>query len=130
MNQRSQYFHSLLASLQASLREALQGISTEDAAEEILHRFDDVLSAIATTEQQDYLGSGQDLLSRIISHYPQLTPAIHRDLLWFFGGDCLHFLTDQELDHYQNLEERYYQQSAESGTADYRDLRAQEFGLH
>lgn len=32
-----------------------------------------------------------------------------RDLLWFFGGDCLHFMPDEELSLYQATEERRYE---------------------
>ncbi|MBD2859641.1 dehydrogenase [Spongiibacter sp. KMU-158] len=133
MNQRTQYFHLLLQNLKQSVETGLSELSAHEpeAGEELLKRFDLVLGRIAaTSDREDYLGDGQDLLTRIIALYPQLTPAIHRDLLWFFGGDCLHFLSDEELDHYQNLEERYYQQARDSGDADYRSLRAQEFGLH
>ena len=38
--------------------------------------------------------SGQDWLVQVFTFQPQLGPAIERDLLWFFGGECLHFLTD------------------------------------
>ena len=31
-----------------------------------------------------------------------------RDLLWFFGGDCLHFMPDDEIEMYQALEERRF----------------------
>ncbi|MFP3526579.1 PA2817 family protein, partial [Pantoea sp. SIMBA_072] len=34
---------------------------------------------------------------------------VPRDLLWFFGGDCLHFMPDSELDLYQQLEELRYE---------------------
>jgi len=30
-------------------------------------------------------------------------------LLWFFGGDCLHFMPDEEIELYQTLDERRYQ---------------------
>uniref|UniRef100_UPI003C739539 PA2817 family protein n=1 Tax=Pseudomonas veronii TaxID=76761 RepID=UPI003C739539 len=56
-----------------------------------------------TTESQ-YLG--QDMMSQVILRYPQIAHLVPRDLLWFFGGDCLHFMPDEELDLYQALEER------------------------
>src|SRR5690606_30433744 len=48
---------------------------------------------------------GGDWLVHIFTHVPQLTPAIDRDLLWFFGGECLHFLTDEEISLFQQLDE-------------------------
>ena len=45
----------------------------------------------------------------MIQRYPQIAHLVPRDLLWFFGGDCLHFMPDDELALYQQLEERRYE---------------------
>lgn len=73
-----------------------------------LERFDELraLLPIDPIESQ-YLG--QDLMSQVILRYPQIAHLVPRDLLWFFGGDCLHFMPDDELDLYQALEERRYE---------------------
>jgi len=34
---------------------------------------------------------------------------IPRDLIWLLGGPCLHYLTDKELDLYNELDERRHQ---------------------
>jgi len=34
---------------------------------------------------------------------------VPRDLLWFFGGDCLHYMPDEELQMFQALDERRYE---------------------
>ena len=52
---------------------------------------------------------GQDLMCQIIQRYPQIAHLIPRDLLWFFGGDCLHYMPDEEIDLYQALEERRFE---------------------
>lgn len=39
----------------------------------------------------------QQWLAKIFNFYPQLAPIIPRALLWFIGGECLHYLTDDEL---------------------------------
>lgn len=39
----------------------------------------------------------QQWLAKIFNFYPQLAPIIPRALLWFIGGECLHYLTDEEL---------------------------------
>ncbi|MBA6101265.1 PA2817 family protein [Pseudomonas monteilii] len=72
-----------------------------------LERFDELLTLLpqAPLESQ-YLG--QDLLCQVIQRYPQIVHLVPRDLLWFFGGDCLHFMPDDELDLYQELEERRF----------------------
>ena len=73
-----------------------------------LERFDELLSLLP----QDPLHSqylGQDLLCQVIQRYPQIAHLVPRDLLWFFAGDCLHYLSDEEIDMYQALEERRYE---------------------
>jgi hypothetical protein len=57
--------------------------------------------------ESQYLG--QDILTQVITRYPQIAHLIPRDLLWFFAGDCLHYLADEEIDLYQALEERRYE---------------------
>lgn len=78
----------------------------------------------------DYALIGQQIITRIVSHYPDITPQVHRDLLWFYGGDCLHFLGDEEIQKYQDLEERYYELSNNDDSCCYRNLRAQAFNMY
>lgn len=73
-----------------------------------LERFDELLTLLPQDPlESQYLG--QDLLCQVIQRYPQIAHLVPRDLLWFFGGDCLHFMPDDELDLYQALEERRYE---------------------
>ena len=51
------------------------------------------------------MAQGQWLVERIISGYNELMHFLPRDLLWFFGGDCLHHMPDTEIDFYQQLDE-------------------------
>ncbi|SDU06914.1 hypothetical protein SAMN05216296_1593 [Pseudomonas pohangensis] len=72
-----------------------------------LERYDELLAELPDdTENNLYLG--QDLLSQIFHRYPQIAHLIPRDLLWFFGGDCLHFMPDEEIQLYQQLDERRF----------------------
>ncbi|WP_236185110.1 PA2817 family protein [Pseudomonas juntendi] len=86
--------------------------SAEQVPEEshalFLERFDELLVLLPKEPlQSQYLG--QDLLSQIFQRYPQIGHLVPRDLLWFFGGDCLHFMADEELALYQALEERRHE---------------------
>ncbi|AQW67880.1 dehydrogenase [Pseudomonas putida] len=73
-----------------------------------LERFDELLTLLPQNPlKSQYLG--QDLICQVIQRYPQIAHLVPRDLLWFFGGDCLHFMPDDELDLYQRLEERRYE---------------------
>ena len=71
---------------------------------------------------------GRSVISRLIGHYPHITPAISRDLLWFFGGDCLHFMGDDELALYQQLDERLF--DAAEQPVSYAQAKAEVFKLH
>ncbi|WP_311969150.1 PA2817 family protein [Pseudomonas baltica] len=73
-----------------------------------LERYDELraLLPIDPIESQ-YLG--QDLICQVIQRYPQIAHLIPRDLLWFFAGDCLHYMPDEEIALYQALEERRYE---------------------
>ncbi|MFI7858127.1 PA2817 family protein [Pseudomonas promysalinigenes] len=72
-----------------------------------LERFDELLTLLPPNPlESQYLG--QDLICQVIQRYPQIAHLVPRDLLWFFGGDCLHYMPDEELDLYQRLEERRY----------------------
>ena len=71
-------------------------------------RFDELMSELPRDpEGSQYLG--QDLISQVFHRYPQIAHLVPRDLLWFFGGDCLHFMPDEEIDLYQRLDERRFE---------------------
>jgi hypothetical protein len=108
--------HSILEHHLALLRH-LRGIlvalgEAEQVPEEshslFVERFDELIEALADGNQES-LYLGQELLCQVITRYPQIAHLVPRDLLWFFGGDCLHYMPDDEIDLYQQLEERRYQ---------------------
>ena len=72
-----------------------------------LERFDELLSELAI-DPESSLYLGQDLICQIFHRYPQAAHLVPRDLLWFFAGDCLHYMPDEEIDIYQQLEDRRY----------------------
>lgn len=73
-------------------------------SDEILHQLTQVIDQLTQHTDSGYT-QGQDWITHIFNHLPQLSPAIERDLLWFFGGDCLHFLTDEEINLFQQIDE-------------------------
>lgn len=73
-----------------------------------IERFDELMQLLQdNTEDSQYLG--QEIISQIFFRYPQVAHLIPRELLWFFGGDCLHFMPDEEIDLFQQLEDLQYQ---------------------
>lgn len=80
----------------------------EESHSLFLERFDELLTSLPVDPiESQYLG--QDILTQVIARYPQIAHLIPRDLLWYFAGDCLHYLSDEEIDMYQALEERRYE---------------------
>ncbi len=71
-----------------------------------LERFDEMVLDLRESTEDLYVG--QDIISQVFQRYPQIAHLVPRDLLWFFGGDCLHFMPDDEIEKYQELEERRY----------------------
>jgi len=53
----------------------------------------------------DYEHQGRLVITTIQSQFPDLWPRVDRELLWFFGGDCLHYLGDEEIAAFQERED-------------------------
>ncbi|ATP49155.1 dehydrogenase [Pseudomonas putida] len=105
-----------LRTILAALGEAEQ--VPEESHALFLERFDELLTLLPQNPlESQYLG--QDLLCQVIQRYPQIAHLVPRDLLWFFGGDCLHFMPDDELDLYQQLEERRHEAEQEGEPFDW-----------
>ena len=95
-----------------------------DTDKEIIEGLKSLSTSQAFSDEFQYLG--QSILTRIIANYPHITASISRDLLWFFAGDCLHFMGDDEITLYQQIDELLNEQPA----LDYVDAKASVFQLH
>ncbi|MFP8965491.1 PA2817 family protein [Pokkaliibacter sp. CJK22405] len=71
----------------------------------------------------DWHTEGQDVITQVVRLYPQHTHLVSRDLFWFFGGDCLHYLDDEEIEFYQNIEELRFEAEREGLDFDYEALK-------
>ncbi|MFT0212874.1 PA2817 family protein [Pseudomonas sp. F1_0610] len=94
-----------------------QEVVPEGNHEAFLERFDDVYNAVEQGSDDLYLG--QEVMCQIFMRYPQIAPMIPRDLLWFFGGDCLHYMPDHEIALFQQLEEQRYEAMQENKPFDW-----------
>jgi hypothetical protein len=95
---------------------------------------EEFLSALAQLQRTPqgivFLQQGQTLMCRVVANYPHLMPVLYRDLLWFFGGDCLHYMPDEEIAVYQHLDEQR-EDAMKAGTPfSYKEARAKSMGLH
>ena len=118
MNNRLKYHLELLNETLSRIEKAAANESGVIDAD-ILQQFRDVIDQLTEHRDSAY-EAGQDLFSKIGTHQPQLMPAVDRALLWFFGGECMHFLSDEEITQFQHLDEMAAEAEAEGKEYDYR----------
>ncbi|MCF7203591.1 PA2817 family protein [Pseudomonas oligotrophica] len=82
------------------------GQVSDESHQLFIERFDELVMNLRGIPEERHLG--QDLICQVFHRYPQVAHLVPRDLLWFFGGDCLHFMPDEEIAVFQQLEERRY----------------------
>jgi hypothetical protein len=99
-------------------------LPTDDALRQLAGGFADL--ADGTLE---LYRDGPALVSRLFTTYPDFAPTFPRDLLWFFGGDCLHYMPDEEIAVYQQLEELRNEAAARGETLDLRAAKTSLKGL-
>jgi len=107
---RTQYIFDAFADLRQRIAEHTPFNQPDLAEEELdfLEKWDNLTKRIQDNTH-DYSFEAQDILSRFIRCYANLVPLIKRELLWFVGGECLHFLGDEEITLYQQLEDHLYE---------------------
>jgi len=88
------------------------------------------LSELPHSGGANLLMQGQQLFCRIVAAYPHLMPLVPRDLLWFFGGDCLHYMPDEEIRIFQELDEQRQIASEANEPFSYENARLKTMGLH
>ena len=72
----------------------------------------------------DLYSDGPALVTRLFTTYPDFAPTFPRELLWFLGGECLHFMPDDEIELHQQLEELRTAAAAAGETLDLRVARS------
>ncbi|MDH2436386.1 PA2817 family protein [Pokkaliibacter sp. MBI-7] len=122
-----QWFEYHLDQLLESLNklEALPEFAPEHISETdelFLENFQHLIESMST-HSGDWYAEGQDVINQLVRLYPQHTHLASRDLFWFFGGDCLHFLDDEEIEFYQNIEELRFQAEQQGLHFDYEALK-------
>lgn len=123
MSSRIQYIISLLNDLHQRIQEH-DPFDREHLAEEEQDFIDkwQALATIETPPPADFLFDAQELIGRFIRCYPNLVPLMRRELLYFIGGECLHYLGDEELELYQQIDEQLYEQEQTDSNVDIRAI--------
>ncbi|MBR7888525.1 hypothetical protein J9B83_06175 [Marinomonas sp. A79] len=119
MESRTKYILDAFADLRGRMAEHTPFDQTDLAEEDtdFLEKWDN-LTQLIQENNHSYTFEAQDILSRFIRCYANLVPLIKRELLWFVGGECLHFLGDEEIALYQQLEEHLYELDSQNQSYD------------
>ncbi len=132
MSETSSYHPYFQDQLKALLEHCRSRLVVEETIREADQTLLDQLQQLCSHRAygDDYYQLGQAVISKIIAHYPAITPLVSRDLFWYFGGDCLHHMSDEEITNYQLLDDLIYDQRWNEQTLDIAALKAQAFKQH
>ena len=113
------YCHSLMRKFSTDLETRTGKLGAEDSLRQLALAF----TALSESPEQMYT-QGLDLVTRLFTTYPDFAPSFPRDLLWFLGGDCLHYMPDEEINQHQQLDEMRHEAAARGATFDFTQARA------
>ena len=102
MNDEQYLYHcrSLLAEFTQTLMARTKDLPQDHPLRELALAFTSL-----DEPSSDLYAQGPALTARLFETYTEFAPTFPRQLLWFFGGDCLHFMSDEEIAQFQQLEE-------------------------
>ncbi|MCR9104124.1 MAG: dehydrogenase [Gammaproteobacteria bacterium] len=119
-----QHCQALLADFVNALQARTSTLPEDDPLRALVQAFDQ----LAKDSQDQYI-DGPPLVQRLFTTYPEIAPLLPRQLLWFFGGDCLHFMPDEEINRFQALEEARLTAAAQGDVFDIAEARAKLLNL-
>jgi len=127
MNDEQYLLHCrrLLSGFADTLWRRTESLPEDDSLRELAAGFRD----LADDEGAGLYTEISPLIDRLFTTYPDFAPTFPRELLWFFGGDCLHFMPDEEIDLYQQLDEKRREAAALGEIFDLRSARAKLLNL-
>jgi hypothetical protein len=110
-------------------KEPFNGQELDQDAIAFLAAFEQLIKDMVHIEP-NHIFLGQKLVTQQIAQYPDLTECWARDLLWYFGGDCLHYMPDEEIEKFQKLDDARFEAIDEGKTFEREKIRNRIFGLH
>ncbi len=114
------YCRRLLAGFARGLTERTDALDESDTLKQLAGAF----QQLADDQESDLYSIGPVLVDRLFTTYPDFAPTLPRELLWFLGADCLHFMPDDEIALYQRLDELRVEAAARGELLDLRTARA------
>ncbi len=115
----------LLADFAENLSSRTESLAEEDTLRVLAADF----QRLARETNGDWYADAGPLVNRLFTTYPDFAPTFPRELLWFFGGDCLHFMPDEEIAVFQQLEDKRSQAAAGGTVLDLAAARAKLLNL-
>ena len=115
----------LLSGFARTMEKRTNSLETGDSLRQLAAEF----VALAEGSTADVYDKAGPLVSRLFTTYPDFAPTLPRELLWFLGGDCLHFMPDDEIALHQQLEELRHQAAARGEILDLQAARAKLLNL-
>lgn len=118
----AEYATHCLAQLRAFSKEFTQRtahLPEGDTLRELAGSF----SALAESGQ-DLYAEGPALVSRLFTTYPDFAPTFPRLLLWFLAGECLHYMPDEEIANWQQVDEMRHEAAAQGKVLDITQARS------
>src|SRR5690554_6624269 len=103
MTEKLNYYVQLLKNVQERLTKA-QDNAPDLLSDDILHQLEQVINSILEESDSGY-ALGQDWKVQMFTYLVQCCTAIERELFWFFGVECLHFLSDEGIVRLQQSDE-------------------------
>lgn len=118
-----QYCRELLAEFSSAFAARTRQLPAEHSLRELADAFESLESS------DDFYGMGPDLAARLFDTHTDFAPTFPRELLWFFGGDCLHYMADEEIAQCQQLDESRLAAARRGERFDWREARAKLLNL-
>jgi len=113
------YCITLFTAFSAELTTRTMDLGHTDSLRELAHSFQELTDNHAALREQ-----GPGLVERLFTTYPDFAPLFPRDLLWFLGGECLHFMPDEEIAVFQQLDDLRLDSLEQEQAFDYQETRA------
>lgn len=127
MNDEQYLLHcrELLTDFARGLSSRTSSLPQDDTLRQLAAEFE----RLARSSDADLYTDAAPLVDRLFTTYPDFAPTFPRELLWFFGGDCLHFMPDDEIALFQQLDEKRSQAAAGGNILDLQAARAKLLNL-
>lgn len=96
-------FHQLQLSRFEAFAKRLRDIASAPGGEML----DGLATAVTalSEESAQWLDRAPAQVATMLTTAPQVAELFPRDLLWYLGGECLHFMPDEEIERYSALDE-------------------------